>query len=141
MLARFPSKIAGVIPAIPPEEEFLVGLVVVVLTDIAGGSRGSIPWSIAVRSSPVVMVSSDEGRSGIIEFGGSTVIGWWVLVSSAVWVDMVLSWSNSGEESNVPGVVRYSLRKTVRDGGAWYCGCCGSVIFQYPALTTFTGAI
>ena len=86
MLARFPSKIAGVIPAIPPEEEFLVGLVVVVLTDIAGGSRGSIPWSIAVRSSPVVMVSSDEGRSGIIEFGGSTVIGWWVLVSSAVWV-------------------------------------------------------
>ena len=72
-MALFPSKIAGAIPVILPFEGFPVGAVVVVLTDIAGGSRGNDPWSVAVRSSPVVMVSSDGVISGTFGgVGGST---------------------------------------------------------------------
>ena len=141
-LALFPSKIAGAIPVMPPEEGFPVGAVVVVLTDIVSGSRGNVPWSVAVHSSPVVITLSNGVRSGTFGgVGGSMFIGWWVLVSSAVWADTVLSCSDSGEESNVPGVDRYSLREATRDGRAWYCGCCGSVICQYPAPTMFTGAM
>ena len=71
----------------PPEEGFPVGVVVVVLTDIVGGSRGNVPWSVAVCSSPAVMTSSDGVISGMFGgVGGSTFIGWWVavFVSSAV---------------------------------------------------------
>ena len=83
VLLLFPLKMAGAIPAIPPVEGFPVGPVVVVLTDIVGGSRGSVPWSVVVCSSPEEMASSNEVGSGPIgSAGGSTFIGWWVLISS-----------------------------------------------------------
>ena len=72
-MALFPSKIAGAIPVMLPFDGFPVGTVVVVLTDIVGGSRGSDPGSVAVRSSPVELVSSDEVISGAFGgVGGST---------------------------------------------------------------------
>ena len=75
-LACFPSKIAGAIPVIPPEEEFPVGLMVVVLTDIAGGSRGSVPWRDMVVSRFAVMVLMEGLGSGTVgDKGVSTLIG------------------------------------------------------------------
>ena len=69
----------------PPEEGFPVGLTVVEFADIVGGLRGNVPWSVAVRSSPVVSVSSDGVISGAFGgVGGSMFIGQWVFVSSAV---------------------------------------------------------
>ena len=72
-MALFPSKMAGAIPVMLPFDGFPVGTVVVVFTDIVGGSRGSDPWSDAVRSSPVVIVSSCGVVSGTFGgVGGST---------------------------------------------------------------------
>ena len=76
-LALLPSNMVGAIPVMPPKDRFPVGPVVVVLTDIVGGSRGNVPWSVAVRSSPMDMALSDEVRFRVTKsMGGSTLIGW-----------------------------------------------------------------